>query len=402
LTAIAPSSPSWLSRLDRRAVVAGVVAVVVGYLPLTMLGPGTDLDVGGVYHAGRSILDGGYQVSRLPGAPVFEATTAVLHAVGGSLLVNLVSVLAAATTALAVARLIDREGHAHASWYGLAVLLNPFVWVAGTSMVDFLWATALVLVGANLQLSRRFGPAVVLYALAAGCRLSTLVLVAAVLVADLVANPPVRRRVVLTGVATAVLTTVVYLPPFLQLGADFLRSEVPVSSLWVQIGRFGAKNTFFFGPITIVLVLWHLPRVLGAVPHRWTTSVVLRVGLIGFVASQVLFLRFPWKLAHLIPSLLCLVLVLAASGVLSRRGVAVLVAAQLVLGAVTLNLAQPDRPNEATGGRIALGVIEGVWIRDLRCRLDGDRDAYRRAGEVDALLDTWSCVIPWSDGRPTP
>lgn len=397
LSAIVDPEPSLLARLDRRAAVVGLVVFVVGYLPLIFLGPGTDLDVGGVYQAGRSILDGNYQVSRLPGAPVFEAATGILHAVGGTALVNLASVAMAAVAALALFRILDREDIPHASWFALALVLNPFVWVAGTSMVDFMWAVALVLVGANLQLSHRFAPAVVFYVLAAGCRLSTLVLVGSVLVADLWSPPDHRRRVVLLGVATGLATALVYLPPFFEFGIDFLRSDVPTSALLVQIGRFGAKNTFFFGPIMIGLVLWHLPRMLRLLPDVWTASMTLRIGVIGFVASQVLFLRFPWKLAHLIPSLVCLLLVLAATQVLTRRAVAVLVVAQVVLATVTLNLAQPDQPNEATGGRIELSVIEGILIRDLRCRAEGDREAYRRPGEVDALLATWACVIPWSE-----
>src|SRR5690606_4799265 len=52
LDTVAAPSESWLRSLDRRAFLIGLVVVVVGYVPLTFLGPGTDLDVGGVYHAG--------------------------------------------------------------------------------------------------------------------------------------------------------------------------------------------------------------------------------------------------------------------------------------------------------------------------------------------------------------
>jgi hypothetical protein len=387
----------WLHALDRRALVLGVVVLVVGYLPLTLLGPGTDLDVGGVYHAGQSILDGDYQVSRLPGAPVFEAVTGVLHALGGVVMVNVVSVAMAAVTALAVARLLQREAVPHAEWFGLAVVLNPFVWVAGTSMVDFVWATALALSAANLQLSRRWVPAVLLYALAVGCRLSTLLVVAAFLVAHWWGERDDRPRLVGVGASVLALTALVFLAPYLQLGAGFLRSDVPASTWVVQLGRFGVKTTFFFGPVVIGLVLWHLSSIVRSVRTRWATSTVLRAGLLGLAATQLLFLRFPWKLAHLIPAFLFLVLVLGASRALSRRAVALLLVAQLILGVVTVNLARPDRPNEATGGRLSVELVEGPWVRDLRCRLDGDRDAYRRPGVVQPLLDTWACVVPWVD-----
>ncbi|MGY6499780.1 MAG: hypothetical protein ACXIVQ_02625 [Acidimicrobiales bacterium] len=387
---------TWVADLDRRAVLIASVVVVGGYVPLLVLGPGTDLDVGGVYRAGRSILDGDYQVSRLPGAPAFEAATAVLHAVGGTLLVNLGSLVMTVVSALAVARLIQREGHPHAGWYGLAVLVNPFVWVAGTSMVDFMWALGFVLVGANLQRSGRYAPAAVMYALAAGCRLSSLILVAAAILADLASDSD-RVRVAATAVGAGVLTALIYLPPFLTLGSDFVRSEVPSSTFWVQVGRFGVKNAFFFGPVVIVLVGAALARRWRRVVAAWPVSATARFGVLAFVATQLLFLRFPWKLAHLIPALAGLVLVLAASRLLSRRGVAVLIAAQVLLGLVTVNLAQPDQPNQATGGEVRPEIVVGPWLRDLQCRLDGDRDAYRSDDGLDAIDATWACVVPWSE-----
>ena len=376
---------------------AGAALVALGYLPLTLLGPGTDLDVGGVYHAGQSILDGNYEVSRLPGAPVFEAATGVLHALGGTVMVNVASVAMAVVTALAVTRLLQRESVPHAEWFGLVVLINPFVWVAGTSMVDFVWATALALTAANLQLSRRWVPSAALYALAVGCRLSTLLVVAAFLVADWLGARDDRKRLVTLGGAVLGLTAMIFVAPYVQLGAGFLRSDVPASTWLVQLGRFGVKTAFFFGPVVVVLVAWHVPALARTVPRRWSDSTVLRAGVLGAVATQVLFLRFPWKLAHLIPTFLLLVLVLGASRVLSRRWVAVLVAAQLLLGLVTVNLARPDQPNEATGGRLSIELVEGPWLRDLRCRLDGDRDAYRLPGVVEPLLDTWTCVVPWAE-----
>lgn len=398
--------PSWLTGDGPRPLQVALVLLVVGYLPLVVLGPGTDLDVGGVYDAGRGILDGRYDVSRTPGAPVFEAAVGVLHAVGGTPLVNLGSVAMAVVTALAVVRLLAREGRRYAAWYGLAVLVNPYVWIAGTSMVDFMWATGFALAGVNAQRSRRWTLAAVLYALAAGCRLSTLALVAAALVADLIgASRADRRRLVGLGLATALLTAVVFLPPFLSLGWRFLRSDVPSSTLLVQLGRFGVKNWFFFGPVVVVLVAVHLPRLVRLVPREWAGSPTLRLGLLGAVAAQLLFLRFPWKLAHLVPALLCLLLVLGASGVLRGRAVAVLLVGQLLLGVVNVNLAVPDRPDAATGGRVRPALVEGQLIRDVRCRIDGDRTAYRGpgggdaggSGVGDALLDTWACAVPWSE-----
>lgn len=385
-----------------RLIAAAVV--LAGYLPLAFLGPGTDLDVGGVYEAGRTILDGSYVVSRTPGAPVFEAAAGLLHALGGTVAVNLVSIAMAVGCAVGVERLLTHEGHAHAEWFGLAVLLNPFVWIAGTSMVDFTWAVALLLAGAHAQLERRWPLAVVLYALAAGCRLSTLALVAAFLLGDLLlSRREDRRPIVIAGLATVAATAVVFLPPILTLGWGVLDNDVPASDLLVQVGRWGVKNWFFFGPVVVVLVLALVPRLRRAVPAGWRSSPILRMALLGAVAGELLFLRFPWKLAHLIPVYVCVVLVLGASRVLDRRSVAVLLVAQLVLGLVNVNLADPDRPDMATGGRFAPSIVRGPLWTDISCRLDSDRDAYRDPGRTPddsvgpALRETWACTIPWSD-----
>lgn len=379
--------------------------VVFGYLPLAFLGPGTDLDVGGVYDSGQSIIDGDYVVSRTPGAPVFEAATGVLHALGGATLVNLGSVAMAVLAAVAVARLLRREGHPYAGWFGLAVLLNPFVWIAGTSMVDFMWAVALLLAGANAQLSRRLPLAAILYALAAGCRLSTLFVVGAFVLGDLVGSRPDERRpLAVLGAATLGLTAVVFLPSMLTLGWAMFDNDVPTSTLAVQVGRFGVKNWYFFGPVVIVLVAALAPRLWRAVRANWSHSAVLRMALLGVMAGEALFLRFPWKLAHLIPVYVCVVLVLGAARVLDRRLLAVFLVAQVLLSVVNVNLADPDNPNQATGGTFAPSIVRGpLWV-DVSCRLDSDRDAYRDPDRRDdgsavgsALGATWACVVPWSE-----
>jgi hypothetical protein len=393
-----------LSQL-RPARLIGAAVVIFGYLPLTLLGPGTDLDVGGVYDSGQAILDGDYLVSRTPGAPVFEAVTGVLHAIGGTVLVNLASVAMAVLAAVAVATLLRSEGHPRADWFGLAVLLNPFVWISGTSMVDFMWALGLALAGAHAQLSRRWPWAVALYALAAGCRLSTVFMIGAFLLGDLIgARRDDRKQILFAGLATAVAIAIVFLPPYLSLGWEFLRSDVPSSDLVVQVGRFGVKNWYFFGPIVVVLVAAMVPRLWREIPGRWGESAVLRMALLGAVVGELLYLRFPWKLAHLIPVFVCVVLVLGVTEVFSRRLLAVFLVAQVVLGIVNVNLADPDNPNEATGGTFSPEVVRGPLWTDIACRRDADPDAYRAPGRTDGgdavgveLRVTWACVVPWSE-----
>lgn len=385
---------------ERPAVVAATLLVTIGYLPMVLLGPGTDLDVGGVYRAGQSILDGGYDASRRPGAPVHEAAAGVLHALGGPVLANLGSVAMAVVAAGAVVALLRRDGNPWAGWYGVATLANPFVWIAGTSMIDHLWGVALILIGANLQLARRPVATGAVYALAAGCRLSLLVVAAAMLAGEVAHRGVTRRDVRVPAVAaliTLVGSAILFALVALAEGPETFRSEVPSSTAVVQLARWGVKNLAFFGPVVVALLAAVAPRTLRAIPTRWSDSATLRLGVAACLATEVLFVRFPWKLAHLLPAWFGLVLVLGASRALRRPAVLALVAAQLVAGVVTVQVAEPDRPNAATGGRFDPRIEAGPLVRDLRCRIDSDHGAYRRDDGAAELLATWDCVVPWSD-----
>ena len=66
-----------------------LVGCAAAYLPFTLLGYGTDIDVPNVLRAGRRWLDDGvYELSRKPGTVVHEVATAALDRVGGSVLVK--------------------------------------------------------------------------------------------------------------------------------------------------------------------------------------------------------------------------------------------------------------------------------------------------------------------------
>jgi hypothetical protein len=375
----------------------GVAIVLLGYVPLIFLGPGTDLDSPAIYRSGRAILSGDYFASRRPGEPVYEALAGVLHAVGGDILANAATVAMTVAMVLAVVRLLQREGHPYAAWLGVAVLANPFVWIAGTSMIDHVWALGLALLGANAQQSRRWPLAAVLYALAAGCRLPTLILVAAFILADLLrADRADQRRLLLLGGMTAVLTALVFVPAAATQGWSMFDVGVADSTWTVRFGRWAVKNFYFFGPVFVVLVLGLVPRLVRRLPESWRSSTTLRMASIAFVAAELLFLRFPWKLAHLIPAFVTLVLVLGAARVLTRWLVVVLLVSQLVLSVVAVNVAQPDHPGAATGGRVDIEVLHGVLWRDLDCRVDSNHDAYRHEEGSLVALAIWACVVPWT------
>ena len=394
---------------DRRWLLAGAV-VLLALVPLTLLGPGTDLDAGVVIRSGRSIVeDQDYVASRPPGAPVHEAAVGLLHRIGGTVATNLGSLAMAALCTWALVTLFRRAGVERPGLAAAVVVANPFFLIAATSTVDFLWALGLVLSAAVLARDRRPVAAGVLAALSIGCRASTLLLVLALLVAEWFDAPEARRRALVIGSIAALGGALLFVPSYLAAGESlaFAQNEFSTSSPLVQLGKYAVKNLYFFGPVGTVVVALTARPVLDAL-RTWRADWTVRFASVGLVLSQLLFLRFPWKLGHLLPALVCLALLLGvalttdaakapASRRIDRRHLLVaLVAAQLLYAVVNVQFVRPDNPNEATGGRLTFAPVWGALVVDVDCRED-DTTAWK-TNDRPRLEAVWNCAKPWAGG----
>ncbi len=398
-----PSSPP--SRPEERWWLLAGMVVVVGLVPLTLLGPGTDLDVGAVLQSGRSIVqDHTYVASRAPGVPVHELATGVLEQLGRTVGPNLGSLVAAVALVATLAVLLRREGVSRVGLSVAVVVANPFFLVAATSTVDFLWALALW-AGAALVLRARptwagAATAGVLGGLAVGARSSTAFLVLGLIAACAVEppsddGPAPWRRSLLAATTAGAVGLLLYVPSYRAAGSSlaFAQNDVPTSSVVVQLGRFAVKDLYFFGPFAAVVLVLCLPAVVRVV-RTWRTDWLVRVGLVTVLVSQLLFLRFPWKMGHLLPTLVGLALLLARA-LADRPGLhRALVVAQVVYWVFSITLISPDNPNAATGGEITFSPRWGALVTDVRCRAD-DPDAWEGPG-IDRLNAVWDCAKPWS------
>lgn len=372
-------------------------AVALALTPLLRLGPGTDLDVGAVLASGRALVDDHtYRASRPPGAPVHELGVGILDWSGGVMASNVGSLACACACVVAILVLLHRCGVPRAGLVAAAVVANPWFLIAATSTVDFLWALALLLWAAVLVRSGRPVPAGAAAALAIGCRASTAVLVAALVLAEaLDASRVSRRRAAILAAVAAAGAVLVYLPAFVASNSSlaFAQNDVPSSALLAQVGRFAAKNLYFFGPFATLVLLLCGPAVLRAL-RSWRADWIVRFSSSGLLASQLLFLRFPWKMGHLLPSLVFVALLLGVALRDRPRLLVALVITQLLYCAVNVQLVEPDTPNAATGGRLSFRPGWGALVIDTQCRAD-DQDAWRSPTRerVDAV---WNCAKPWS------
>jgi hypothetical protein len=376
---------------------AGLLAVVVA-IPFVLASPGNDLDVANVFRSGRAIarhLD--YVPSRPPGAPVHEAIVGVLDLVGGPILTNLASLAAAAGLVWALDRLLADEGVGLRRRWALAVLVaNPWFLIAATSTADYVFALLFVVLGARALRAGRLPLAGVLLALAMGSRIGSATLIAGVLLAELGEGSGARRRTATTALVAAAGTVALFVPSALSAGGlSFAQNDFSTSSPLVQVGRALAKDLLLVGvPAALVLVAFALPSVVAAL-RSWRTSWPVRFAVPALVLSQLLFIRFPWKMAHLLPSLLCLVVLLAVALEDRPRVLMALVATQLAFALVRVDVLAPNDAGAATGGRIEPGFSTGPLLQDWQCRREHP-DAYlgRQIEEVEAA---WDCAVPYRD-----
>jgi hypothetical protein len=376
-----PAGSRWRSTSPRAlAVLAGLL-----YLPFVGLGYGTDIDITNIRRSGETILEGDYRYSRPPGAFPHEAITGVLDRLGGHTLVNVGSVVAAVVALATLAHLVERRHGPRAGRIAVAIAATqPWFWVAATSLGDYVYALAALLLGIDAAQRDRRLLAGIAFGTAVGFRSATALLVAAYLLAEVTGGSidDDRRRddtgrterwpgVVTTAVVAGALGVAWFVPSWLSVGRTtrFLENQLRAGDVFVMVGRWGVKNVAFVGVFALLVLLVRLPVLVAAV-GRFRELVLVRFAVYAAVVTELLYLRFPWKPVHLLPVAVCLSILVAVSPRTTNRFVVALVASQVVLAFVSVSVARPDVVDAATSGRLAPSVTRGVVLNDIDCRLD--------------------------------
>ena len=353
--------------LGDRWLVAITAAVT---LPIVWLGYGTDLDIGFVLESGARIRDLDYAPSRNPGVPVVETIVGVLDAVGGHVLVNLATAGALLAAVLGVARLVTAWGYDNGDLVALAFLASPIVLVSGTQTADFVWAVAFLVWGALLLVRHRPVAAGVLLAVALGSRSSTVLAIAALLVA--VGWDRDERRGVLTAAAvTGPLAVLLFVPVWLSYDRtfDFLDATDGWVSLSNNLARWLLKNYAVAGPALIVLTVVAVPALVRSL-RNFGRDPMLRFAVLALLVTEVLFLRMPWKPAHLVPSMLAMALWIAASERNRRPFLWLVIGAMVLNGVVTFRPFVADEPDSTGGADFEPTLTWGWLVNDIRCRVE--------------------------------
>jgi hypothetical protein len=301
---------------------------------------------------------------------VVEAIVGVLDPVGGHILINLATAAALAAAVVGIARLVRAWGHANGDLAALAFLASPVTLIAGTSTADFVWALAFFVWGALAHLRNRSLPAGILLALAIGSRSSTVLLVAALLVADGWA-PAHRRRCLTTAAVALPLGAALFIPSWLAFDRTFafLSTTEGWRGVANNLGRWAAKNYAAAGLALVVVGAVAAPALVRSL-RRWPVDPLVRFAVLALIATEALFFHVPWKLAHLLPALLAFVLWVAASERNRRPFLWLLVGAVALNGIVAFRPFTTDNPDDARSATFDPAVTLGLLANDIGCRIE--------------------------------
>src|SRR5690349_10239581 len=205
----------------RFAAPALVLLAVLGRLPFLGAGFGTDTDAWRVGLAARYMhATGLYGSSRVPGHPVQDGLVA--HLVGlGPWGINGATALLSVLAVHLFHRWARRLAVPHPFLLGLAFAFLPLVYLHSVDALDYLWALALLLVAVELADAERFVFAGVALGLATGCRITSLAMLAPLVV---LCPKGTRLRALLRIGATALCVgALCYAPVVLTYGFQYLR-----------------------------------------------------------------------------------------------------------------------------------------------------------------------------------
>ena len=249
--------------------------------------------------------------------------------------------------------------------------IQPVYWATSTSTIDFIWALGCFLIGFRLLLNDRYFSAATMLGLAVGIRLSSVLLAGPLLIWQLIERPRDAKLWTTAIIATSI-GAMLYLPEFIALGKlvrvpDLLHRRMDLDR---PPGRFIYKNVYFWGLPAMIFLLATSPLLLrGLIRCDPKFSRIIGLSASIVIIFEMLFLKIPVQRAYLLPMLPFALILL---GIALRAHPRMLLAiAILTFGFdfVNLNLARPDRPNDATRAIAGPFIEPGYLFQDLGARL---------------------------------
>ena len=304
------------------------VTAIVLASRLPFLGPGYGLqpDAWRVALAAHHIANTGeYWVSRFPGNPVHELTSALLWA-GGPWALNGMTALFSGIASAFFALSLKALRYPDAILASLALACIPVVYIFSTMSLDSVWALAFILGALYLVILRRPVLAGLSLGLSIGCRITSgaMLLPLAVLLLQRQSRREALVNIARLCVATGVIGAAAFAPVLVTYGWSFFTfSETmgypPWHDVFLQATTEVWGSLGVLGLLVALLFLVFKPPTLLAAHSRPTGDAGLQLiaWAVAIILYTVAFLRLPHQSKYLIPLLPFVLLLL--NRLLERR-----------------------------------------------------------------------------------
>lgn len=354
-----------------------LIAIIL-YLPLTFLGYGSDSDTYGVLWTGLRFartLD--YVPSRPPGFIVFETITYILNSIGGFWLTNLSVMLMALIVLYCFNIVLDHYQIPYKKIVLLALVIHPVFWLESTSTIDFIFAMGFTWIGFALLLKGRWWGAGIAMALAIGSRATSVIAVGCILAFIFLTQPEFRKKTFYAALLAGVFSAMMYLPSmdFAKWSLKFLKPAVGGEEYWtpfLRFGRFFYKNlTFWSIPVIGVFIygLWIFYKDWRSLKTSQFKRIILFC-LVLIVTYEIFYIQIPTEPAYLLPTVPAWLILCAILFKQHPKVLWVMVSLLFLANFVTLNIAQPNDKNHATGAQYGFWVDQGRLTADVQKRLE--------------------------------
>ena len=320
MLSVADGSQRW-----GKALILLLVLVLLSRLPFLGAGYGVHWDAWGNAKAAQQIAEtGNYTMARVPGAPVYELTTA-LFSWGGPWALNGLSALSG-LACVAIFALLARRYQCR-DWLlaAAAFAFSPVLYVNSVTAKDFTLACALLLLSTLLIAQKRPLAAGVALGLAMGCRLTSGLMALPLALMLFGGEPEAKRirRLIWFAMTSAAVVLIVFIPAFLTYRFSFLNYFKSDGAPPLVYGVYYPpwKVVAYRGTIEVWGVagcLGIIAATLGALALRKRTKSIDNVpprDLIAWsaviLAYTVLYVAFPDQAGYFLPAVPFTILLLA-------------------------------------------------------------------------------------------
>lgn len=286
-------------------------------LPFLFAGYGSEDDSWGLVQNARLMAETGqYSYSRLPGHPVQEYVLMFMPE-AGAFAMNLLSALFSVLAVWAFAECMKLLKLPHVLLWSLIFSLVPVFFVSGTYTIDYSWGLAFILWAFNFQLRGNLIWAGLFIGLAAGCRLTSVLVLPAFFWAIHSQNnwKLSVRKILITGSVAGLTLVICFIPAIINYGLSFFDTyKLPYPSLPKVIVKYTYGVWGITGIIAIIILKLNFLKNNKTLLEKSEFQALL----ILFFTFSLAFFILPQKSSFMIPAV-PFALFIAASIPVSRK-----------------------------------------------------------------------------------